>query len=211
MKRITKLLIVITLALAMLGQTSTAGAGGGLGLSFKGPSAIASFSNVSGCTLTEAFVIASEFRQRDTRGPATSVSFASITVSQFDLCADTLVLYAYGTASPLAPGAIQVSKKLNTAQLNTTVPVFDEISGTSFDVSVELNWIATGPLSRQQTTTHFHTPGCITNSHFQGMSRPATASGTMSDGATNFTPVPSISASLDSVKSGTVVIGCEAG
>ena len=208
MKTISKLLTVMILALAALGQASPARAGGGLGLSFKGPSAIASFTNVSGCLLTESFVITSEFDHRDARGPATTTSFASVTVSQFDLCADTLVLYAYGTASPLVPGALQISKKLDTARLITTVPVFDEISGGSFALSVDLHWTATGPLSRQQTTTHFHTPGCISNSHMQSRSRPAGASGTISDGVTNFTPETSISASLDSVKSGTVVIGC---
>ena len=208
MKTKLNLLVVLTLVLATLAQPSNARAGGGLGLSFRGPSAIASFYNVSGCTVTEAFVIASQFKQRDARGPATSLSFASVTVSQFDLCADTLVLYAYGTASPLAPAELQISKKLNTAQLITTVPVFDEISGTNFDVSVDLSWTATGPLSRQQITTHFDTPGCISNSHTQSRSRPAEASGTISDGVTNFSPETSLSTSLESVKSGTVVIGC---
>ena len=208
MKAKLKLVVVLILVLAVFAEPSTASAGGGLGLSFKGPSAIASFTNVSGCLLTEAFVITSEFDHRDARGPATTTSFASVTVSQFDLCADTLVLYAYGTASPLAPGALQISKKLDTARLITTVPVFDEISGGSFALSVDLGWTATGPLSRQQTTTHFHTPGCISNGHMQSRSRPAGASGTISDGVTDFTPETSISASLDSVKSGTVVIGC---
>lgn len=208
MKAKLNLLVVLMLVLAAFAGPSTASAGGGLGLHFKGPSAIGSFFNVSGCMLTEAFVITSQFKQRDTRGPAASISFASVTVSQFDLCADTLVLYAYGTTSPLAPRELQISNKLDTARLITTVPVFDEISGTTFDVSVDLSWTATGPLSRQQTTTHFHTPGCISNSHMQSRSRPAGASGTISDGVTNFTPETSISASLDSVKSGTVVIGC---
>jgi hypothetical protein len=208
MKTKLNLLVVLVLVLAMFAQARSAYAGGGLGLNYKGPSAIASFSNISDCTLTEVFVIASQFEQRDAQGPATSGSFASVTVSQFDLCADTLVLYAYGTASPLASGALQVSKKLDEAQLNTIVPVFDEISGRSFDLNVDLRWRATGPLSRQQTITHFHTPGCRVNSHSQGISRPAEASGTVSDGTTDFTPEASLSASLDSVKSGTVVIGC---
>jgi hypothetical protein len=208
MKTKLNLLVVLILVLAALTQPSNARAGGGLALSFRGPSAIASFYNVSGCTVTEAFVIASQFKQRDAHGPAASTSFASVTVSQFDLCADTLVLYAYGTASPLAPGELQISKKLDTARLVTTVPVFDEISGATFDISVNLSWKATGPLSRQQTTTHFHAPGCISNSHMQSRSRPAEASGTISDGVTNFSPETSLSASLDSVKSGTVVIGC---
>jgi hypothetical protein len=208
MKTKLNLLAILILVLSALAQPSSARAGGGLGLSFRGPSAMASFYSVSGCTVTETFVIASQYEQRDAHGPATSFSFASVTVSQVDLCADTLVLYAYGTTAPLAPGELQISKKLDTARLTTIVPVFDEISGTSFDLSVDMSWTAIGPLSRQQTTTHFHTPGCISNSHFQSRSRSAEASGTISDGLTNFTSEPSISASLDAVKSGTVVIGC---
>lgn len=208
MKARLNVVVVLILVLAVFAQPSPARAGGGLGLSFRGPSAIGSFQSVTGCLLTETFVIASRFKQRDARGPADSVSFASVTVSQFDLCADTLVLYAYGTASPLAAGALQISSKLDTGRLVTTVPVFDEISGASFDLAVDLRWTGTGALSRQQTTTHFHTPGCRTNSHLQSRSRPAEASGSVSDGVTEFTPAPSLWASLDSVRSGTVVIGC---
>src|SRR5690349_21353911 len=173
MKAKLNVLVVLILAFAAFAGPSTVSAGGGLGLHFKGPSAISYFYNESGCTVTEAFVIVSEFQHRDVRGPATTTSFASVTVSQFDLCADTLLVYAYGTASPLAPGELQISRQLDIARLVTTVPVFDEISGATFDVSVDVSWSATGPLSRQQTINHFHTPGCITNSHTQSRLRPA--------------------------------------
>jgi hypothetical protein len=86
--------------------------------------------------------------------------------------------------------------------------VFDEVSGASFDLAVDLSWAGVGPLGRQQTTSHFDTPGCIINSHFQGRSRPAQAWGSVSDETLNYTPELSVSASLDSVKNGTVVIGC---
>lgn len=208
MKAKLNVLVALILVLAAFARPSAANAGGGLGLHFSGPSAIASFYNISDCIVTEAFVIASHFKYRDAQGPATSTSFASVTVSQFDLCADTLLVYAYGTASPLAPGELQISRQLDTARLVTTIPVFEEISGATFDVSVDVSWSATGPLSRQQTINHFHTPGCITNSHTQSRLRPAEASGTISAGVTDFSPGTSLSASLESVKSGTVVIGC---
>ena len=76
MKTKLNLLVILILVLATLAQPSSARAGGGLGLSFRGPSAMASFYSVSGCTVTEAFVIASQYKQRDAHGPATSFSFA---------------------------------------------------------------------------------------------------------------------------------------
>jgi hypothetical protein len=93
--------------------------------------------------------------------------------------------------------------------LNTTVNVFDEVSGSNFDVYIDLVWTATGPLNREKFTSHVKTPGCIVNSHYQGKSRPAEAVGTVSDTFVNFTPSVSIKGtSLSLVKSGTVMIGC---
>ena len=208
MKAKLNVMIALILVVAAFAKPSSASAGGGLGLKFRGPSAMASFLSSSGCDVMEVFVIASQIEHKDTSGPATFSSFASVTVWHFDSCADTLVRYAYGTVSALSPEELQISKKLDSARLQTTIPVFDEVSGASFDLAVDLSWAGVGPLGRQQTTTHFDTPGCIINSHFQGRSRPAQAWGSVSDGTLNYTPELSVSASLDSVKSGTVVIGC---
>jgi hypothetical protein len=75
-------------------------------------------------------------------------------------------------------------------------------------VSVDLTWTAVGPLIRYHDVTHSREPGCKINSHLTGYSRPAEASGTISDGTTNFTPYVSSWANLDLVRSGTVTIGC---
>ena len=209
MKTIIKLLAIFALALAAFGQHSTASAGGGLGTNFKGPSAIASFFDASGCINTDVFVIASEARTQDAPGKPNNLSFASVTIFQYDSCTDTVLLSAWGTTNPLPKSALQISKTLDTGALNTTVNLFDEVSASNFDVQVDLAWTATGPLNREKFNTHLHTPGCTVNSHYQGKSRPAQAAGSVSDGAINFTPGASIQGtSLSSVKSGTVVIGC---
>jgi hypothetical protein len=209
MKTIIKLLAIFALALAAFGQHLTASAGGGLGKNFKGPSAIASFFDASGCINTDVFVIASEAKTQDSTGKPTNLSFASVTIFQYDSCTDTVLLSAWGTTNPLPKSALQISKTLDTGALNTTVNLFDEVSVSNFDVQVDLAWTATGPLNREKFTTHVKTPGCITNSHYQGKSRPAQAVGTVSNGLINFTPSASIQGtSLSSVKSGTVVIGC---
>jgi hypothetical protein len=210
MKTIIRLLTVMILTLAMLGQASHAQAGGGLAFKFKGQSAVASFFEVSGCIYTDVLVIASEAKVQDVPGTPANVSFVSVTISQYDSCTDTSILYAYGSTSPLPKSAFQISKALNTGRLDTTVNVFDEVSEQTFDAHIDLAWIATGPLNREKFTTHVKTPGCVTNSHYLGKSRPAEAVGSVSDGVTNYTPGTSIQGtSLSSTKSGTVTIGCE--
>jgi hypothetical protein len=209
MKTTIRFIVVLALALTAFAQHSTAYAGGGLGFKFKGPSAIASFFNTSGCINTDVFVIASEARTQDAPGKPNNLSFASVTIFQYDSCTDTVLLSAWGTTNPLPTSALQISKTLDTGTLNTTVNLFDEVSVSNFDVQVDLAWTATGPLNREKFTTHVKTPGCITNSHYQGKSRPAQAVGMVSDGLINFTPSASIQGtSLSSVKSGTIVIGC---
>ena len=209
MKSIIRVFTTLILALAIAGQTSSAHAGGGLGFKFNGPSAVASFFGTSGCINTDVFVIATEAKTQDAPGKPNLLSFASVTIFQYDSCTDTVLLHAWGTTNPLPKSALQISKMLNAGTLNTTIHLFDEVSVSNFDVNVNLAWTATGPLNREKFTTHLKTPGCITNSHYQGKSRPAQAVGSVSDGATNFTPGASIQGtSLSAVKSGTVTIGC---
>jgi len=208
MKTMIKFLTVLILVLVAFGQHTTANAGGGQAFNFKGPSALATFSNTSGCIVTNVFVIASDSRVRPAPGPGTTSSFASVTITKYDACTNTILLLAYGSAFPLTAADFDVSNKLASAALNVTVNLFDDVSTTTFDVDVGLGWTGTGPLSRQHTNSHFHTPGCIINSRGNGTSRTAEASGSVSNGATNFTPEASVDASIHQVKNGTVTIGC---
>jgi hypothetical protein len=80
--------------------------------------------------------------------------------------------------------------------LNTIIPVTDSVSGNTFDVSVNLTWASTSAISNQISTFHSHTPGFTTSGHFNATFREATASGTVSDGTTNFTPSQSVDAQI---------------
>ena len=73
-------------------------------------------------------------------------------------------------------------------------------------MSVALTWTGIGNPVRQSGNSHFRTPGFIINSHSTGTFRFAEASGSVSDGITNFTPNPTSSASIQNVKNGQVVI-----
>ena len=209
MKTTIKLLTVVALALAIFGQHTTASAGGGGAFNFRGPSILASFSNndPSGCIVTDVTVIASDAMVQDAPGSGSALSFASVTISQYDNCADLQLLLAYGSA-PLTEGDISIAGNLNSATLNATVNVFDEPSETTFDVDISLAWIGTSALTHQHSNSHFRSPGCIMNSRSNDASRTAEVSGSISDGITNFTPAPSVEASIVSVKNGTVVVGC---
>jgi hypothetical protein len=211
MKTTIKLLAVIALVLVAFGQHSTASAGGGAGgidyFKSKGANALFSSTDPSGCIVTDVFVFAGEEVFQSPPGPRSAAPRASLFISQYDFCTGTQLLAADGFAL-LADSDLQVSSKLESATLNATVNVFDFVSGTSFDVFVDLTWTGIGPLSRQNSHSHFHSPGCTFNNHSNGTFRSAEASGSVSDGATNFTPEPSLGIDIFSVKGGSVTIGC---
>jgi len=210
MKTIIRLLTVLALALATFSLPTTAWAASVF--NFKGQSADAFFSSTdpSGCIFTDVFLFASEQTFQNPPGPGIPSSGTGLFISQFDSCTGTQLLAADGFASLAGPD-FQVNRTLNSATLNATVNVFDFVSGASFDVDVNLTWTGAGPLARQNGHFHFQSPGCISNGSFSGTFRSATASGSVSDGATNFTPAPSVFASIGSARSGSVTVGCGLG
>ncbi|HEX9596174.1 MAG TPA: hypothetical protein VF982_04790, partial [Anaerolineales bacterium] len=94
------------------------------------------------------------------------------------------------------------------ANLNTSIELFDFVTGTSFTVDVNLNWTGTGDLFRQSFSFKSMTPKCKFMDSSRGTFRSAEAAGVISDGTTNFTPEPTSDASLNNTHSGTLIIGC---
>lgn len=163
---------------------------------FHGMTAFAVFDSLSsdGCVDTTVFVDANQ---------SGSNLEADVFIGQFNICTQTDLMEASG--STLSP-TIQISKKLDSASLSATISVTDFLSGNTFNVSVNTTWTATGPLSHEIQSMHFHTKGFIDNFHLNAAFRDAGASGTVSDGTTNFTPSPSVFAQVASVKVGDVTI-----
>jgi len=211
MKTTIKLLAVLALMLATFSQHMTASAGGGGGdgdYQFRGRSADAFFSSTdpSGCIFTDVGVFASEGVLHSQPGPAGAATFISLFISQYNVCTEEQLFAADGVS--LADPDFQVDKKLNSATLNTMVNVQDALTGNTFDVDINLAWTATDPATRQRENSHFGSPGCKLHVRFNGTSRPAEASGSVSNGVTNFALSPSIVASISSTRTGAVVIGC---
>ena len=159
MRTTIKLLVVLALALATFSQTTTASAGSVFHFKGQGADAFFSTTDPSGCIFTDVFVFASEEVFQNPPGPRSASSATSLFISQYDACTGTQLLAADGFAS-LADPDFQVLGKLNSATLTATVSMFDFVSGTSFDVDVNLAWTGAGPLSRQNGNSHFHSPGC---------------------------------------------------
>ena len=199
MTRATCCLLVLLLSLVAFAfptSAHAAGSGSATVFRFHGLSAFADFDSFSpdGCIETFVFVDGTQ---------SGNSSEADVFIGQFDNCTGTLLLAAFGsTFNP----TFQVGQKLGSASLSATIPVFDEVSGNTFNVSVSQTWTATGPLSREIESVHFQTKNFIENFHFNDAFRDASASGTVSDGTTNFTPSPSVFAQIASFKSGDVTI-----
>ncbi len=172
---------------------------------FKGQSANAFFVGVdpSGCIETAVSIVAQdESLKVDGQPGVTSVAFLFISV--FDSCTGTALVSAAGSAA-LAPNDFVV-QKVDSATLDRSIDVVDFASGTSFAVDVSLNWTGVGDQVRAKIHSHVKSPSFRMNSRFDATSRAAMASGTVSDGTTNFTPVPTLDATLVNAKSGEVIV-----
>lgn len=212
MKTFTKSLAILVLGLSTLAPYSIASAGSDktLTVNLRGPSVNAFFSDTdpSGCITTEVFVAASGGIDQQLPGQGSPIGVGSVSIYKYDSCTDTTLLYAVGLNESLEAGDFQVSKQLDWASLHTTINVTDVIYGNSFDVDVNVDWTGTSDIIRNHSNTNEIYPGCHILNRWKGSYRNADASGIVSDGLTNFTPITSQWADIDLVISGFEIIGC---
>jgi hypothetical protein len=176
------LLLLVALAFSTSASRARAAPATVAKFKFSGPAAFAPFDNVVGCVETTVFV----------DGSTTNNSpEADVFIGQFDNCTGMTLLDASG--STFTPD-FQIAANLAEASLSATISVFDQVSGNTFNVSVSQTWTATGRLSIESDSLHFHTKGFTITGYFINKFRNATASGTVLYGTTNLTPSPSVSA-----------------
>jgi hypothetical protein len=207
MKTTIKVLVMLALVLAMFSQSSNVSAADVY--KFKGYSAAAFFSDTdpSGCIVTGGSVFVFENISHSPPGQGSYSAYVLIDLFQQDICTDTSLM----SASNIAPAEItefNVAGNLETATVVATVPMFDYVSNTAFDLTVDLTWTGTSPLGHQSTQYKVNFEGCHTNLKNNSAFRYAEASGTVSDGTTNFTPSPSEQGSIFLAKGGEISHGC---
>jgi len=201
--------IVLCGAAALLPSSAAAAPGKVTEVHLRGPLVNASFSttDATGCVTTDVFVSANSGTEQDQPG-STHYAVASVQIYQYDACTDTTLRDATGLTDTLPAGAFQVSQQVDLASLHTAIVVSDLVSGASSTVTVDVGWVGVGDVVRNHSNTNDIYPGCHIINRWKGTGRDATATGTVSDGATNLIPASSDFAEIGFVHDGFEIMGC---
>ncbi len=199
--------IAVTAA-AVLGYALPAGAAVSpvTHIKFKGPYAEADWFATSGSTATETYVNVSTTAtghrlvvyhlvgNLDAQGFVTSgtETIADVT-SGFSFSSDTVKLTAASLSATGLPA--------QSCTFSANSPITD---CTSTTISVSATWTGQGPITRGVVNEHFKTGGVRISNHINGISRSATASGSV-DGS-SLSPSDVSFAELGRTNSGTTVI-----
>jgi hypothetical protein len=148
---------------------------------FKGQTGFATFEGTTSCTVTDIFVFANANFTRS--GAATQTStMVNLSTEVYNSCTQS---FSEGFGQSFNP-TVQSSGTL-TVQGTVDVQTFNSDGTTSTTTyTVDLTWKGFGKSSRQVDSSHFQSPGFITQSHFTGTTQSALVTGTLSDGTTNF-------------------------
>jgi hypothetical protein len=106
----------------------------------------------------------------------------NLQIDQVDACTNTPVLLASAGVVSLTGREFSMSPQVRTAKLRVSTTMHDSVSGRDFVVSIALHYRRLSPAAEVcsvQVSPDEVTTFCL-----------ATAHGTVSDGATNFTPDP---------------------
>jgi len=171
-----------------------------------------------GCLQTMVWVSSSDSMFGGRPGRVVKQGLTSVSVTRVDTCAgssDTALAPAGGPPAGVTvfDGTGQTLDRLRStprftkAWIDVTLPLLDEVSGTTVPVHVDLTWLPVGPYQRDTTSTHARDPGAgIVNSHTQTLMADATVSGTVLVGSELLTFGPSGNATLEQVKYGCQLI-----
>jgi hypothetical protein len=164
----------------------------------SGYTALATFTSTNGCTTTTVPIylrdgslhMSGEARQ----GPFMDLD--SLTI--IDDCTGETLLSAYFSSETFA---FDVAPQLASATLEASNLAAQDCYGSlcaslAGPLDVSITWTATGDLYTSSTQLHENLYGDRRNVQGKATIRPVTASGTITDGATNFTPSPAADAWL---------------
>ena len=184
------------------------------GASEHGPLVNARFETTdpSGCLVTDTFVSANSGVEHvhPSSPEAGPVHDVEVSVYEYDACNDDAsVVDAAGLITSLPAGAFTVSNQLDSAHLVADVPLDDLVSGTTLRVHVDVAWTGTSAITRDHVNTNDrYSRDCHVLNRWKGSGRTADAAGSVSDGATDFTPTATHDGEIGDVIDGFKVIGC---
>jgi len=158
-----------------------------------------------GCVETRAFVWAWDGTTKLDGARPTSDRGVSVTVDKFDFCTNTVIVEARGD-SPLPSDEFVIGKQLDAATLHTTVDVYDWVSDFTFPVEVNLSWSGSGDLEEGFSHSVYHTSSYSIVTNDRGAFRNADATGTVSDGSTDYAVGPPVLSQLASTRHGEMSI-----
>jgi hypothetical protein len=204
---------VISLGLMVLAPLSTASAASGkvTVVNLRGPLVNAYFTSTdpSGCIETDTFVTAQRDTDQQLPGRGTTTGTGAVSIFQYDSCTDTSLLQAVGQTDSLGATQLQISRQLDWAWMKTTVTMTNIDTGDLFDVNVNVSWVGTSDIVRDtENTNDRYSLDCHVLNRWKGSGRQADASGVVTDGVTNFTPIASQPGEIGLVIDGFEVIGC---
>lgn len=167
---------------------------------FTGIVATSSFDTINGCIEDFVSVACGEDPQQG--------AFVVISYLQANNCTEppTLLTEGFAVVSGLPQSAVQISPSLKSAELNTTILVFDAALQADVPVALSLTWVGTGNLFLTMSHSLVHLPGFTTIDRGHTKSRSAQASGDVTVNGVNFTPEPSIDAGIESFMDGSLTV-----
>jgi hypothetical protein len=171
---------------------------------FSGGYANAYFSSDDGCISNSVYVDAGEHAgatQTSMGGPS-----VNLWVSSWNHCTWTTSFSGSAYQVRLSSDALQLSRQVTSASLNTTIPVMNYFTWQQVPLTIKLTWTNTSAPVKSSQTFRYQSEDFMSSGRYSGTYAPAQASGTVSDGTTNYTPAPTTSAQIAYVRSGQVTI-----
>jgi len=167
------------------------------------------FSSVEGCVLTQVFLGSTDAKYGSTQGPVNKQAGPTdVLFIQSDLCGEPI-----GKGYPpihvwqgQAMIGLQSNAQFSVGWVQGSMPVSDDVTGTTATATFDLRWDSTGRATRAPSHQHVRFPGiAVVNSRDNDTMVDAVMSGSLTiDGST--TTVWSSDARLSTVKAGCSVI-----
>jgi hypothetical protein len=142
--------------------------------------------DAKGCIKTDVYVFAHT-------GIEDVAPEASVKISRYNECAtdseSEILMDASGSAQ-VPKKSLTVDNRAQSARLNTTVRAYDSVTGKDIPLRLNLTWTGTSDAKPSQNGFFYQIPGVAvkTAQRVNSISRIAQASGSLSDGFTNYTP-----------------------